>query len=410
MNLHKLIIVFSIITFSSFFAGCYTQVATSDSTTVPNIEQQTGSTNYYSDDEETTDSGYYTETDTEGVNGKTTVINNYYYGYPYHSYYMDYYPSISFGIAVGWGWGYWGYYPYWPYYSGWCGYGWYDPYYWYYPSYCYYNPYYYYPNYYCGNYYNHYGYKTRNNYVTRLRNNSGGRNYGDRTRDPLNYVSGGTLDRGRGDLSSGRDLRVSSNSVSNRNLGSENKNRNLTRDLFTVNDVSRNDNSNLNDGNISKNPRSISFGNNKTVDENNSSITRIKKQLGISKDASTRKYVANNRSNDVAKQLGIRNNTTDTKSYGNNRSNSNNNLRKGNKITNSNSYYKPDNNRDSGKNNNPRTYSQPNQNNNPPRNYSPPRTNNNPPRSYNPPSNNTPPRTNSSPNRSGGYNSGGKRR
>ena len=117
MNLHKIFIVLFIITFSSFFTGCYTQVATSDSSTLPNVKQQAGTTNYYADDEATNESGYYAETDTQEVNDESTVINNYYYGYPYHSYYIDYYPSITFGIAVGWGWAYWGYYPYWSYYS-----------------------------------------------------------------------------------------------------------------------------------------------------------------------------------------------------------------------------------------------------------------------------------------------------
>lgn len=245
-----------------------------------------------------------------------------------------------------------------------------------------------------------------------MRNNSGGRNYGDRNRDHLNSITGGTFDRGRDDLSSGIDLRVRNNSITSRTLESGNKN----RDLTTVNKVTRNDKSNRNDVTTSRNPGLLTSRDNDII-RNNSSSTRNKKQLGLRTNASTKNYVRKNQKNDVVKELGVRNNNT----YRTDRNYSNNDVRRSTNKSNTN--YKPDVKRNSGKNNNPRTYSPPKgndknpprnysppkRNNNPPRTYSPPRTNNNPPRSYNPPRNNTPPRTNNTPHRSGG-NSGGRRR
>src|SRR3990170_4403038 len=120
-----LLLVTFVVIFS--FTGCYTQVATSDTSSVPDYEEYSEVANYYSEDDG--ESGYYSETDIDTLDDETTIINNYYYDYPYRSYFVDYYPTISIGIGFGWGWGYWGYpyYAYWPYYSGWCGYGYYYP-------------------------------------------------------------------------------------------------------------------------------------------------------------------------------------------------------------------------------------------------------------------------------------------
>ncbi len=166
--------------------GCYTQVATTDPvpySTTTIYKQSPESSDYYSEDGEILDTSYYSEIDPE-TDESVTIINNYYYDYPYGYYF----PSLSFSIGFGWGWG--SYYAYWPYYQNYYGY-------WgcggYYPSYCYYPGYYYYDAYYCNPYYggyypnygNGYGYYPRNEYVTRVRNNSGGRNYPVHQRDPF---------------------------------------------------------------------------------------------------------------------------------------------------------------------------------------------------------------------------------
>jgi len=423
MNLNRMSILIIAILFSTYLTGCYTQVATSDSESIPDSEEYTESSDYFSEDEETVDSGYFSETETDSVDSETTIINNYYYGYPYRSYFVDYYPTITLGIAFGWSWGwYWGYYypayyyPYWTYYPGWCGYGWYYPYpyYCYYPSYYYCSPYYY-PTYYSYGYpYYNYGYKTRNENISRIRNNSGGRNYGERTRDPLVSVTGGTIDRKR-NLSEGRDLEISRKNVTDRRLGSENKNRDLTRDIIGTNEISRNK---VED---TKNPRLTETRDKRTLNDINSDISRNLKQLSTDKGIRTKKSLGNNQRNDISKQLGTRNNITktnndikrnsvkDNKTYSD-RNNSKNNTIKKSTTTKQNNTYKPRDNRDNGRTKTNKTYSPPKQNNNPPKSYSPPKQNNNPPRSYNPPRNNTPPRTNSTPNRSGGNNSGGRRR
>ncbi|MCW8804126.1 MAG: hypothetical protein OQK57_06985 [Ignavibacteriaceae bacterium] len=268
MNKNKtfLLLVTFIVVIS--FTGCYTQVATSDTSTIPDNVESSDVTNYYSEDDGDIESGYYAEIDSNVSDDGTTIINNYYYDYPYRSYFVDYYPTISIGIGFGWGWGYWGYpyYAYYPYYAGWCGYGWYYPYpysYCYYPSYYnYYDPYYYYPNYGYGGYPSYHGYKTRTEYVSGLRNNSGGRNYGERTRDPLVSVRDGSFDRSRDDLSRGRDLTVSRTDVRDRTLGIENKTRDLTREVVGLKSVDRNTN----------------VRNSNTLGERNSNTTREVKQ------------------------------------------------------------------------------------------------------------------------------------
>lgn len=104
-----LLLVSFVVIFS--FTGCYTQVATSDTSSVPYYEQSSEVANYYSDEVESTESGYYSEVDSDTLDDETIIINNYYDGFPYTSYYADFYPSISIGFGFGFGFG-WG-----------CGYG-----------------------------------------------------------------------------------------------------------------------------------------------------------------------------------------------------------------------------------------------------------------------------------------------
>ena len=407
MNTYKtfLLLVTFIVVIS--FTGCYTQVATSDTFSVPDNVESSEVTNYYSEDYGDLESGYYAETDSNVSDDGTTIINNYYYDYPYRSYFVDYYPTISIGIGFGWGWGYWGY-PYyayyWPYYSGWCGYGWVYPcpYYCYYPSYYYYyDPYYYYPYYGYGGYPSYNGYKTRSNYVSGLRNNSGGRNYGERTRDPLVSVRDRSFDRSRDDLSNGRDLTVSRTDVRNRTSGIENKTRDLKREVVGLKNVDRN----------------TDVRNSKVLGERNSKTTREVKQLGLEREVTTKKSIGINRRNDVSKETVSRTNTNNNS----NRINQNDrignetkklfgkdNSRTNNKQPNVNN--RPNNNQTPKKDNNTRSYSPPKQNSNPPRTYSPPRNNSNPPRSYSPPSGNNTSRSSSPPSRSGGSNNTGSRR
>ena len=406
MNTYKtfLLLVTFIVVIS--FTGCYTQVATSDTSSIPDNLESSEVNNYYSEDDGDIESGYFAETDSNVSDDGTTIINNYYYDYPYRSYFVDYYPTISIGIGFGWGWGYWGYpyYAYWPYYPGWCGYGWYYPYsYCYYPSYyCNYGSYYYYPYYGYGGYPSYNGYKTRTEYVSGLRNNSGGRNYGERTRDPLVSVRDRSFDRSRDGLSRGRDLTVSRTDVRDRTLGIENKTRDLTREVVGLNSVDRNTN----------------VRNSNTLGERNSNTTREVKQLGLDREVTTKKSLGINKRNDISKETVSRNNTKNIS----NRINQNNRIGnetkklfgKDNSRTNNTKQptvnKRPNNNQTPKKNNNPRSYSPPKQNNNPPRTSSPPRTNNNPPRSYSPPSrNNNSPRSSSPPPRTSGSNNSGSR-
>ena len=230
--------------------GCYTQVATTDPepyTTTTIYKQSTESDNYYSEDGELLDSSYYSEIDPES-DESITIINEYNNDYPFG--YYDYYPYISFGIGFSWGWGWGGYYSYWPYYSGWWGCGWY------YPSYCYYPSYYYYDPYYCyGDYYPYYdygygygyGYDPRNEYVTRIRNNSGGRNNPELQRDAIATTTNGSINRGRDDINLGRDLTVERNKVSDRSVDIQNRTGDLTREVVGSKDIDRITNTKRND-------------------------------------------------------------------------------------------------------------------------------------------------------------------
>lgn len=406
MNTHRtfLLLVTFIVVIS--FTGCYTQVATSDTSSIPDNLESSEVNNYYSDDDGYIESGYYSETDTDTLDEETTIINNYYEGYPYRSYYVDYYPTITIGFGFGWGWGYWGYYPYysyWPYYAGWYGWGCYYPYYYsYYPGY-YYDPYYY-PYYGSGGYYSNYGYKTRSEYVSGIRNNSGGRNYGERTRDPLVSVRDGSSDRSRDDLSRGRDLTVSRTDVRDRTLGIENKTRDLTREVVGLKSVDRN----------------TDIRNSNTLGERNSNTTRDVKQLGLNREVTTKKSLGINQRNNtknISKRINQNNRIgNETKKiFGKDNSRTNNKQPNVNNRPNNNQAPKKDNTTQSysppkQNNNPPRTSSPPRTNNNPPRTSSPPRTNNNPPRSYSPPSgNNNSPRSSSPPSGNRGSNNSGSR-
>lgn len=395
--------------------GCYTQVATTDpvpySTTTTIYKQSPESSDYYSEDGELLDSSYYSEIDPE-TDDSVTIINNYYYNYPYG--YYDYFPSLSFSIGFGWGWGWGSYYAYWPYYPYYYGYGGCG---WYYPSYCYYPGYYYYDSYYCNPYYGGYypnygyGYYKRDEYVTRVRNNSGGRNSPEQIRDPFITTSTGTVDRSRNDLSLGRDLTVDRKNVSSNSADIRNRTGDLTRNLSNTTTSDR----------ITSTKRNDLAGN----DLNRSNNIRNDKQLGLDREVTTKKSLGIDNRNDVSKKISTSNklgNYTDKmnqnnritretkqlfdkqKSTRNNKNNvrSNNNTKESNIRNSTKSNQTP--------NKNTRSYTPPKQNNTQPRTYSQPKSNNNSPRSYTPPSRNNSPRSNTPPSRSGGSNNSGSRR
>lgn len=408
----------------SSLTGCYTQVATTDPepySTTTIYKQTTESDNYYSEDGELLDSSYYSEIDPD-YEESVTIINEYYNNYP--SGYYDYYPYISIvtGIGLSWYWGwtslysysYWPYY--YPYYSGYWGYGWCYPSYCYYPSYYYYNPYY--CNSYYGGYYPYYGYDygygygyPRDEYVSRIRNNSGGRNYGNFNRDPRVAQTNGSINRVRDDLNLGRDLTVDRNSLTDRSLEIQNRTGDLTREVVGLKDVERIKNTKRND--VSSNEIS------RTTD------IRKDKQLGLDREVTTKKNLGNFTRNDVSKNT--RNNSvgkysnqinknnrigSETKKlFDGNRSGTKTNVgtktntNKSNVKNNTKRYQQPKN------NTNTRTYTPPKQNNNKPRTYSQPKGNNNTSRSYTPPRSNNTPRSNTPPSRnSGSNNSGGRKR
>jgi hypothetical protein len=201
--------------------GCYTQVATEETPPeqfIAENENYEYDDYYYEGEEEELDSSYFSEEEYE--ESDEYVVDNYYYGYPsYRRYYYDYYPSVSFGFGFGFGFASSYYYSYWPYSYGWCGYGGYYP----YPYYCYPSYYSYYPGYYYPSYYHGYSsgnysyYKTRTEYISGIRNRGSGRNYGDPRRDPLTGITGGSFTDGRDPLVKGRDLRVNTDNLADKN-------------------------------------------------------------------------------------------------------------------------------------------------------------------------------------------------
>ncbi len=167
-----------------FLSGCYTQIAMNDNGNDSGYDNSGNDSYGYNNDQNSqdyqtpADSAYGDQYDSLSQYEPNT-INNYYFGYPRYwgSSSWSYYPSYSFGIS-------WGF----PYYN---------PYYWdpfgiwtYYPTY--YNPYSYYGGYYNPyynyGYYGYYGYYgsyysgiiNRTRSASRLRNNDGFRNGGDR--------------------------------------------------------------------------------------------------------------------------------------------------------------------------------------------------------------------------------------
>jgi hypothetical protein len=408
----------------SFLTGCYTQVATTDpepykTTTI--YKQTTESDNYYSEDGEILDSSYYSEIDPE-YEESVTIINEYYNNYP--SGYYDYYPYFSIGIGFSWGWGwggYYSYYPYYPYYSGWWGCGYPTPYYGCYSGYYYYDPYYcyggYYP-YYGYDYGYGYGYNSRNDYVTRIRNNSGGRNSGGRNysgqqRDPMVTSTNGSIDRSRDDINLGRDLTVGRINTSDRSTDIQNRTGDVTREVVGLKDNERISNTKRND--VASNEIS------RTTD------ARKDKKLGLDREVTTNKSLGiSTRNNDSRKNVQSSNNGNVSDRINNNnrignetkkifekdntsRQNTKQNVRTNNDTKQPNVRSNSKSNQTPKKNTNTRTYTPPKQNNNSPRTNSQPRNNNNTPRSYSPPSSNNSPRSYSPPSgNSGSHNSGSR--
>jgi len=400
--------------------GCYTQVATSEPySTTTYYEKSDDSYDYYSEEGELLDSSSYLE-ETYTDNADLVIVNKY-YGYPYY----DYYPSIliGFGFNWYWGWGWASYYPYWsyyPYYSGWWGCGWYNP----YPYYCYYPGYY--PNYYCydpyygypyygyNDYYPYYGSYPRDQYVTRVRNNSGGRNNPGYNGNPRDLQTSGSIDRVRDDIALGRDLSTERTNVKNSAVDIRNNTGEITRQVVGLNDLERIDN-------------------NKRKDVSSTELTRTteikkdKQQYGLDREGKTTKSLGINNTNDIRNKI---NTSNDLKKYtdrinknnriGNetkkifNQQNSNRNDKNVKSKTDtrkSNVSNVPRQNQTPKKNTDSRSYNPPKQNNNQPRTYSQPKSNNNSPRSYSPPTrtNNTP-RSYSPPSRNSGSNNSGTRK
>lgn len=164
---------FMLAIFALTVSGCYTQLA---------IEERRPDRSYsyenYGDQEYTeSDTIYYDEDENSGK-----VINNYYIVPGYRRYFWHYYPSTSIVIGTGyyfdfWFWDTW--YPRWWYCDPW-----YPPVA-YYPFWYYHPNYYYYGGYYWDNYYTPKTYKYRNDNISRIRNNEGGRGSSFTTRDAI---------------------------------------------------------------------------------------------------------------------------------------------------------------------------------------------------------------------------------
>ena len=372
--------------------GCYTQVATQESPdhTQYNEPPNSESSGYYY--EEDSDSGYYVEDD-EGA-----IINNYYYDdyYPsYRRYYGYYYPAFTIGIGFGY------YYPY--FWNSWCGYSWYDPYpyYWYYPSYysCYYSyyPYNYYPGGYYGySYYDDDYYKTRSDYTSRLRNNSGGRGSGNRLREPVSTsLTNYTTNRQRDFSGNGRDLTLSSSvGLVTRDLTDKNSS-------TSINNVKRNGTDKLSSTKIG---RTDQLG----MIDRDLATDRTDKQLSgtnVIKNNNRKNYLGNNTTDKMPRTIGTQKTSKSIQNSGRITGKTGNTYNLPRKdYSNDKRNTTPKNNTTTTKRNSnqPKQYSTP-KNNNSPKNYSPPtRTNtNNSPRSYSPPSGNNSPRTTSPPRNSG---------
>ncbi len=425
-KLLKILLPFLLLPF--LVTGCYTEVATQDDpyanySSDQNYEdyvyedEESGSTGYF-DEADTVNNYYFNEEEEQPENsGNGTVINNYYFGngsyYPGVSY--DYYPSVS--VIFGFGFGVWYPYYYYPWY--------YPPYYYVvypYPYWYYYSPYYY--SYYSGYYYDpyyYYGggyyagdyYKTRNTYVSRIRN-SGGRGYNDGRRDRLRNPTVLTNNTRTTTREGGRDLTLNTdtkrkNPVERNDLKIKNERKKITRELGvrnksnierkTVTDVTRKTRSLGIRNTDGKNGRGFvkkDFG--RKSDTKNYTLKNTTNRTKFNKNTRTNKKKFNTRTgSDYRKQKTTRYNKTDrtkrnytTKKYNNNTRTKKNNTYTPNKRNTRKKTYTPP------KNNNPKRYTAPR--NNTPRTYSPPR--NNTPRSYSPPRTTT---------RGGSNHSGGRR-
>ncbi|NUN10214.1 MAG: hypothetical protein HUU54_13660 [Ignavibacteriaceae bacterium] len=159
--------------FAVFLSGCYTQLA---------IEERRPERTYtyesYGDEEYTeSDTIYYDEE--EASQGE---VKNIYILPGYRRYLWHYYPSTSIVIGSGYYFDYWlwdTWYPRWWYWDPW-----YPPVA-YYPFWYYHPNYYYYGGYHWDNYNNPKTYKYRDNNISRIRNNDGGRGSSYTTRDAI---------------------------------------------------------------------------------------------------------------------------------------------------------------------------------------------------------------------------------
>ncbi len=250
--------------------------------------------------------------------------------------------------------------------------------------------------------------------MTRIRNNSGGRNNSEHLRDPLVTTSNGSINRGRDDINLGRDLTVERNIFNDRSVDLQNRTGEVTREVVGLKENEK----------IKTTKRNDVVSN----DLDRTNDIRNNKQLGLEREISTNKSLGINNSKDISRENVKSNNLSDistrinkenrvgtqTKKVFNtensNRNNSKQNVRTNNNTKQTNVKNNPKNNQTPKKDNNTRTYNPPKQNNNPPRTYSQPNSNNNTPRSYSPPSGNNSPRSYSPPTRNSGSNNSGNRK
>ena len=349
--------------------GCYTQIATRDDSfpTYSSNNNTTDNEYNYGNDDEYVENGYFDESDTldnpygtlendeaindsnEAFNDNDIIINNY---YGYDPYYYDFYPSYSIFFWHG----YW--YPrhYYPWYVDW-----YYPYY-YYPGYClypaygydpFYSPYYFYNyGYYDGHYWgnNPSYYRTRPDYVSRIRN-TGSRSFGNTRRDVVRNTN---LISKTNEPTRNIGVDRTRSGIDKTNLGKRDK-----KSVTTTRNTNTRDKSNFT----------------QRIRERNNKET--KRTLGSKNTEQIKKFRTNS---------GVRNNTTNRNRNINRPPQRYNTPNRNNTTTKT--YSPPKHKTET------RSYNPPkNRGNNTPRTYSPPR--NNTPRTTSPPRTTTPPRTTS---------------
>ncbi len=158
----KTIKFFGLAFLALFLSGCYTQLAIEERRTEKYDSYETQGDEYVG-----TDTVYYDEE----TQGDDQVINNYYVLPGYRKYLSHYYPSTTIVVGTGYYFDYWlwdTWYPHWWYCDPW------------YPPVAYYPFWYYHPNYYgygwySDNYYEPSTYRYRDNNMSRVRGNEGGR-------------------------------------------------------------------------------------------------------------------------------------------------------------------------------------------------------------------------------------------